>query len=59
MSAGNCTRVMRVMDVRACALVPVFEKAHARMKRIHITEMYMENCWREIETSPKDLTGLH
>ena len=28
---------MRVMDVRAHARVPVFEKAHVRMKRIHIT----------------------
>ena len=54
-SASNCARVMRVMDARVCAWVPVFEKAHARMKRIHITcnGKYTENCWAETETSRK------
>ena len=53
-------RVLRVMDVRARARVPVFEKAHARMKRIHITcnGKYTENCWAETETSPKELAGF-
>ena len=53
-----CTRNM---DARARARVPVFEKAHARMKRIHITcnGKYTENCWAETETLPKELAGLH
>ena len=44
----------------ACARARV-EKAHARMKRIHITRngKYTENCWAETETSPKKLAGLH
>ena len=35
--AMNGARIMRVMTVRAHARVAVFEKAHALMKRIHIT----------------------
>ena len=52
---------MRVMDARERARVSVFEKAHARMKRIHITcnGKYTENCWAETETSPRELAGLH
>ena len=55
------TRVMCVMDPRACARVPVFEKAHPRMKRIHITcnGKYTKNCWAETETSSKELGSLH
>ena len=49
--------------VCVCAgiIIPVFEKAHVRMKRIHImcNGKYMENCWAETETSPKELAGLH
>ena len=43
-------------DGRACAGT-VFEKAHARMKRIHSTcnGKYTENCWA-LETL---LAGLH
>ena len=47
MSASNCARIMRVMAARARAQVRrcVFEKAHALMKRIHITcnGKYTEN----------------
>ena len=49
-------------DGRACACAgTVFEKAHARMKRIYITcnGKYTENCWAETETSSKELAGLH
>ena len=37
---------MRVMAAHMCAQVPVFEKAHALMQRIHITcnGKYTENC---------------
>ena len=61
MSASNCARIMRVMDARARVRVPVFEKAYARMKRIHITcnGKYTENCWAQTETLPKELAGLH
>ena len=34
----HCARVIRVMDARAHARVPVFQKAHARMKRTCETE---------------------
>ena len=37
LNASNCARIIRVMDVRACARVPVFEKVHALMKCIHMT----------------------
>ena len=42
--ASNCACVMRVMAARA--RVPVFEKAHALMKYIHMTcnGKYMDNC---------------
>ena len=52
--------VIRVMAARARSRVPVFEKVHALMKRIHITcnGKYTENCWAETETSPKELAGL-
>ena len=58
MSASNCARIMRVMDACARVRVPVFEKVHVRMKRIHITcnGKYTENCWA---ASPKELAGLH
>ena len=54
-SASNCA-----CDGRACAGT-VFEKAHARMKRIYITcnGKYTESCWAETETSSKELAGLH
>ena len=46
MSASNCACIMRVMAVRVRVQVPVFEKAHALIKRIHMTcnGKYMENC---------------
>ena len=64
MVISNCARVIiRVIDARARARVPAFEKAHARMKCIHIIYMcngkYTQNCWAETETSPKELAGLH